>query len=200
MLRRCGMKKVVLLSGSPRKNGNTAQLIKDCARVIDEAGIETEVVSLAGESVAACKACGTCEKTGRCATDDLVNVLIEKLKGSRGFIIGAPVYFGTARGDMMCALQRIGMVSKSNGNFLSRMVGGPIAVARRGGHTASIQEMLMFYLINDMIVAGSTYWNMVFGRMEGEVWEDTEGVETVRRFAQNVAWLVGALEDAEGGA
>ena len=193
------MKKVLLLSGSPKKDGNTAQLLKDCARVIEENGVKAEVVSLAGQSVAACKACGKCEQTGECAIDDIVNEIIKKLKdGARGFIVGTPVYFGTARGDVMCALQRIGMVSKANGKFLSRKVGGPIAVARRGGHTATIQELLMFFLINDMIVAGSNYWNMVFGRMPGEVWEDTEGVETVQRFAENVAWLVATLEKSEG--
>jgi multimeric flavodoxin WrbA len=192
------MKKVLLLCGSPRKDGNTAQLLKDCARVIEEAGVKAEIITLAGKSVAACKACGSCEKTGECATDDVVNEIISKLKdGARGFIVGTPVYFGTARGDVMCALQRIGMVSKANGRFLSRKVGGPIAVARRGGHTATIQELLMFYLINDMVVAGSDYWNMVFGRTPGEVWEDTEGVETVRRFAANVAWLVETLENSE---
>jgi multimeric flavodoxin WrbA len=94
----------------------------------------------------------------------------------------------------MCALQRIGMVSKAGDKFLSRKVGGPIAVARRGGHTATIQEMLMFYLINDMIVPGSDYWNMAFGRMPGEVWDDKEGVEVIQKFAENVAWLVNELE------
>jgi multimeric flavodoxin WrbA len=190
------MKKVLLLSASPKKEGNTAQLLKDCARVIEEGGVEAEVISLAGKSVSACIACGKCEGRGSCSIDDIVNTLIEKVKEARGFIVASPVYFGTARGDLMCALQRIGMVSKSNGGFLSRKVGGPIAVARRGGHTASIQEMLMFYLINDMVVPGSDYWNMVFGRTPGEVWEDSEGVETLQRFAGNVAWLVDVLEDA----
>lgn len=192
------MKKVLLLCGSPRKDGNTAQLLKDCARVIEENGVKAEVISLAGESVAACKACGKCAATGECSIDDVVNKIIKELKdGARGFIVGTPVYFGTARGDVMCALQRIGMVSKAGGKFLSRKVGGPIAVARRGGHTATIQELLMFFLINDMIVPGSNYWNMVFGRTPGEVWEDTEGVETVQRFAENVAWLVALLEKSE---
>jgi multimeric flavodoxin WrbA len=193
------MKKVLLLCGSPRKDGNTAQLLKDCARVIEENGVKAEVISLAGESVSACIACGKCQETGECSIDDVVNKIIKKLKdGARGFIVGTPVYFGTARGDVMCALQRIGMVSKSNGRFLSRKVGGPIAVARRGGHTATIQELLMFFLINDMVVAGSDYWNMVFGRTPGQAWEDTEGVETLQRFAANVAWLVDTLERSEG--
>ena len=189
------VKKVVLLCGSPRKNGNTAQLLEHCAKVIEGNGVEAEVISLAGKRVGACLACGKCEKApGSCAQDDIVNEIIQKIREARGFIVGAPVYFGTARGDVMCALQRIGMVSMAGNRFLSRKVGGPIAVARRGGHTATLQEMLMFYLINDMVVAGSSYWNMVFGKAPGEVWDDKEGVETLERFAENVAWLVGALD------
>jgi multimeric flavodoxin WrbA len=93
----------------------------------------------------------------------------------------------------MAALQRIGQVSKKSDQFLAGMVGGPVAVARRGGHTFTLQEMLMFFLINDMIVPGSTYWNMVFGRLPGEVWQDKEGIETARHFATNVANLVKKL-------
>ena len=94
----------------------------------------------------------------------------------------------------MAALQRIGMVSMESDSFFSGKVGGPIAVERRGGHTSAIQEMLMFYLINDMIVVGSTYWNMVFGRDPGEVWKDDEGIATIRIFAENVAALVKKLD------
>lgn len=187
------MKRVVLLSGSPRADGNTARLIAECAAVLEQEGAEAEIISLAGMRVNACIACGRCEELGECSQDDGLNGVISRLRQARGFIVGAPVYFGTARGDVMCALQRIGMVSMSSDRFLSRMVGGPIAVGRRGGHTASIQEMLMFFLINDMIVAGSTYWNMVFGRLPGEAMEDEEGLETIRRFAENVAWLVKKL-------
>lgn len=186
-------KRVILLSGSPRSNGNTVMLLARAADVLEAEGIETEIVSLSGMRVASCIACGKCEKLGECSQDDGLNGIIAKLKESRGFVVGSPVYFGTARGDLTAALQRIGMVSKSGGEFLSRMVGGPIAVARRGGHTATIQELLMFFLMNDMVVAGSTYWNMVFGRLPGEALDDEEGVETVQRFAENVAWLINGL-------
>ena len=93
----------------------------------------------------------------------------------------------------MSALQRIGYVSMKSDHFLSGLVGGPVAVARRGGQTSTLQEMLMFFLINDMIVPGSTYWNMVFGRLPGEVWKDQEGVDTIKHFAANVANLVKKL-------
>ena len=184
--------KVILLCGSPRLEGNTAQVLAECAKVIEAEGLETETVLLAEKKILSCTACGLCSN-GECALDDDLNEIIEKLRGAEGFINGTPVYFGTARGDVMAALQRIGMVSMASDGFLSRMVGGPIAVARRGGHTATLQELLMFYLINDMIVPGSTYWNMVFGWAPGEALTDEEGMRTVRRFAENVAYLIKKL-------
>lgn len=189
------MHKVILLCASPRKKGNTAQLLQECAKVIENAGVETEAISLAGMQVRSCIACYKCAKLAACSQDDGLNDIIDKVRAAQGFIVGTPVYFGTARGDLMNALQRMGMVSKASDGYLSRKVGGPVAVARRGGHTATIQELLMFYLINDMIVAGSTYWNMVFGAMPGQAMQDEEGVGTVRRFAENVAWLVNRLND-----
>ncbi|MFA6878043.1 MAG: flavodoxin family protein, partial [Fusobacterium sp.] len=119
---------------------------------------------------------------------------IEKIKKAEGLIIGSPVYWGTARAEMMIAIQRIAMASLKD-KFLSRKVGGPIAIARRGGHTSTLQEMLMFYLYNDMIVPGSTYWNIVFGKTPGEALKDEEGMETVKHFSENVAFLVKKLYD-----
>jgi multimeric flavodoxin WrbA len=187
------MPKVLLISGSPKPEGNTAQLMRECARIIEEQGVETEIVSLAGRKIESCTACGKCTELGYCTLEDDLGEIMTKVKGSEGFIVGSPVYFGTARGDVMAALQRIGYVSQKTDRFLSGKVGGAIAVARRGGHTFTLQEMLMFFLINDMIVPGSTYWNMVFGRLPGEIWKDTEGIETIRHFAANVANLVKKL-------
>jgi multimeric flavodoxin WrbA len=187
------MAKVLLISGSPKAEGNTAQLMNECARVIREQDVEAEVISFSEMKIESCTACGKCCETGECSLEDGLNDIIKKLRASQGFIVGSPVYFGTARGDVMAALQRIGYVSKNSDQFLSGKVGGAVAVARRGGHTFTLQEMLMFFLINDMIVPGSTYWNMVFGRLPGEAWQDKEGVETVRHFAANVAALVKKL-------
>jgi len=187
------MLKVLLISGSPKAEGNTAQLIQECARVIQERGVETEIISLCDKKIESCTACGKCSELGHCSLEDGLNEILAKVRESQGFIVGSPVYFGTARGDVMAALQRIGYVSRKTDNFLSGKVGGAIAVARRGGHTFTLQEMLMFFLINDMIVPGSTYWNMVFGGLPGEVWQDKEGIETIRHFAANVADLVKKL-------
>lgn len=182
--------KVLLLCGSPRKESNTMTTLERCAEKIREEGLETEIVSLRGMDIKSCRACLTCAKTGECAIDDGLNTIIQKIKESEGFIVGSPVYFGTARGDVMSALQRIGMVSRASDKFLEWKVGGPIAVARRGGQTATIQEILMFYLINDMIVPGSTYWNILFAWAAGEVEDDKEGIETIEHFGENVAKLI----------
>lgn len=187
------MNSVLLLSGSPRPDGNTAQICRECAKIIENCGVSAEIITLSGKKIESCIACYQCAEQGLCVLDDGVNEIIEKIRSADGFVVAAPVYFGTARGDVMAALQRIGMISMATDNFLSWKVGGPIVVARRGGHTATIQEMLMFFLINEMIVPGSNYWNMVFGRDPGDVWNDTEGVATIRLFAQNVAELVKKL-------
>lgn len=184
------MHKVILISGSPRRDGNTMDLIRVAAEEIEAAGCETEIVSLAGKNIRACSACPNCNGSGRCAIDDGANEIFAKIAASDGLIVGAPVYFGTARGDLMNLLQRLGMYSFRHDNFLSGMVGGPIVVGRRGGHTATIQELLMFSFICGMTVCGSNYWNIVYGKGKGEALADEEGVATIRKFARNVATTI----------
>jgi multimeric flavodoxin WrbA len=184
------MAKVVLISGSPKKEGNTVQSLRRCAAVLERLGLETEIITLAGREIRSCIACNKCSGNGVCALDDGFNQIADSVRPAAGLITGAPVYFGTARGDLMNLLQRLGKISYSNDRFLSWKVGGPLAVARRGGATATIQEMLMFYFINDMIVPGSTYWNMLFGKNPGEAMSDDEGVRTIERFAENVGRLI----------
>jgi len=184
------MKKVLLLCGSPRPNGNSARILEECANVIRDCGLDAEIYSLAGKNVESCTACYRCKEEGFCVLEDGLDELIGKVREADGFIVASPVYFGTARGDVMSALQRIGMVSMATDNFLAWKVGGPIAVARRGGHTATIQEMLMFFFINGMIVPGSNYWNIAFGKQPGEALNDAEGMATIRLFARNVAELI----------
>lgn len=149
--------KVLMISASPRKKSNTMMVLEHCRDAIEGHGVETDIISLRGMKIESCRACLSCAKKHRCRIDDGLNDIIDRIRDSEGFIVATPVYFGTARGDLMAALQRIGMVSRASDGFLSWKVGGPIAVARRGGHTATIQELLMFYFINDMIVPGSTY-------------------------------------------
>lgn len=184
------MSTIILLSGSPRKKGNTMDVMMECQKAISELGVDSEIISLAGKSIAACTGCRRCKEINQCVIDDGLNDILEKVKQAKGFIIGAPVYFGTARGDLMNTIQRIGMISYGTDRFLSWKVGGPIAIGRRGGLSTTYQEMLMFYFINEMIVPGSTYWNIVFGKEPGDALKDTEGINTTKRFAQNVAKLI----------
>ncbi|MDR2873859.1 MAG: flavodoxin family protein [Methanobrevibacter sp.] len=189
------MGKVILLSGSPRMKSNTVEALNICAEAIKENSIDTEVISLKGLKIESCMACNGCVGTGNCVLGDGLETVIDKIKEADGFIPAAPVYFGTARGDIMSALQRIGKVSKGNGKFLSWMVGGPIAVARRAGQTLTLQEMAMFFLINDMIIVGSDYWNTIFALAEETVTDDAEGVATIQKFGENVANLIKKIKD-----
>lgn len=189
------MAKVILLNGSPRKNSNTLMVLKECAKAIEAEGVETEIISLKDKNIQSCIACGTCAETGNCSLDDGLDEIIDKIREADGFIPAAPVYFGTARGDIMSALQRIGKVSRGGDKFLDWMVGGPITVARRGGQTLTLQEMTMFFPINGMIIPGSIYWNMVTAGPEGTALEDTEGIDTIRLFGTNVAKLIKKIKE-----
>ncbi|MFA5535878.1 MAG: flavodoxin family protein [Bacillota bacterium] len=188
------MPKIIFLSGSPRLKGNTMQVMEACVEVAKGEGVDAELISLHNKNIRSCIACYKCSELGRCSLDDGLNGIIEKIKAAEGLIVGGPVYYGTARGDLMAAIQRIAMVAGKNGRWLSWKVGGPIAVARRGGLSASYQEMLMFYFISEMVVPGSTYWNIVFGREPGDALKDLEGMETVKRFTVNVATLIKKLQ------
>ncbi|MDD4127140.1 MAG: flavodoxin family protein [Methanomicrobium sp.] len=192
------MADVIILNASPREKGNTDILCTECADALESLGIRADIISFRGKTFGSCKACGFCKKNpGRCSfgDEDGLNEIIEEIKEAQGLIVASPVYFGTARGDLMSAIQRIAMVSYGGDRFLSKMVGGPIVVGRRGGHTAAIQELLMFYFINDMIVAGSDYWNIAFGKEKGEVSEDIEGIKTIRKFGENVAFIIKSLNE-----
>lgn len=189
------MYKVILLNASPRANSNTLLALEECAKEIEKEGVATEIISLRGKRIQSCIACSKCAEIGNCVLKDGLDEIIDKIRDADGFIPAAPVYFGTARGDIMAALQRIGKVSRGGDKFLDWMVGGPIAVARRGGVTLTLQEMLMFFAINNMIVAGSTYWNMVIAGAEGTALEDTEGIETIKLFGSNVAKIIRKVRD-----
>jgi multimeric flavodoxin WrbA len=182
------MKKVIFLSGSPNIEGNTVQIFREMVKVFETEGIETEILTLVGMNVKD-------SMNFQGGYNDGFDEIIDKIQGAQGLIVGGPVYWGTVRAELMTAMQRIAMASMQRGNFLSRMVGGPIAVARRGGLASSLQEMMMFYLANDMIIPGSTYWNLVFGQKAGEALEDEEGMKTVKRFAENTAFLINKINN-----
>ena len=183
---------ILAISGSPRENGNTDTLLKTALEVLEQHGIATEFVSLRGKKIMTCTACGACAG-GRCILDDDFEPVYQAMAASDGFIVGSPVYFGSAAPELVSVLDRAGYVSRSNGNVFSRKVGGPVVVARRAGQNFTFAQLLMWYMINGMVVPGSTYWNIAFGRAPQDVLNDTEGMATVRSFAENIAWLLSRL-------
>ena len=185
--------KVIGISGSPRKKGNTEIGVRLALEEIEKQGIDVEFVSLAGKEVAPCNACMSCKKQPKCVIEDDFQPIFEQIVEAEGLIVGSPVYFGSATPETMALLDRLGYVARNNGNFLRRKVGGPIVVARRAGQNFTYAQLVLFYTINEMIVVGSTYWNIAFGREKGEIIADAEGVETMRNFGKNVAWLLKKL-------
>ncbi len=190
--------KAIGICGSPRRRGNTEILIRRALAKLESAGIEAEFVTLAGKTIKGCVACGECRRRqdSKCAIeDDDFDSVFSALKEADAIIVGSPVYFGSATPQMMALLDRAGYASRSNGNLFSRKVGGAITVARRAGQNFTFAQLVYWFLINDMIVPGSSYWNIAFGREAGEVSNDKEGLETVDRFAENVAWVMSRLAE-----
>lgn len=190
--------KVLGISGSPRPGGNTDILIRTGLEVLATEGIEVEFLSLADHPVKPCIACGGCAKAEEicCVQEDpAFEGMVERFIEADGFLIGSPVYFGSATPQTMSLLDRVGYVSRCNGNFLRRKVGAAVVVARRAGQNFTFAQLNYFFLLSEMIVPGSTYWNIAFGRQKGEVADDTEGIETVKNVAGNMAWLMKRLAD-----
>lgn len=191
--------RVLGISGSPRRKGNTDFLIHTALGVLTEEGIDTEFVSLADRPVKPCTACGGCFKseTIQCVQDDpAFEGMLEKFAAADGVLIGSPVYFGSATPQTMSLLDRVGYVARRHPELLRRKVGAAVVVARRAGQNFTFAQLNYFFLISEMIVPGSNYWNVAFGRAQGEVVNDTEGMETVRTLARNMAWLMKRLKNS----
>ncbi len=184
---------VLAISGSPRRNGNTDTLLHLALDEIARHGIDVEFETLAGRTIKTCTACMGCVGTNRCVLEDDFDPLFRRMLGADGIIVGSPVYFGSATGEITAFLDRAGYVARKNGNLFARKVGGPIAVARRIGQNFTLAQLLMWFMINGFVVPGSSYWTIAFGANPGDVLEDAEGVETIRTFAENIAWLLGKL-------
>lgn len=186
----------IAISGSPRKNGNTETLLQRLLARLGEKGITGELMPLRDKTIKGCRACTECSrrKDRTCNTkDDDFHVVFEAMQRADIIVVGSPVYFGSASPEMMALLDRAGYVSRSNGHLFSRKIGGPIAVARRAGHNFTYAQLAFWYTINDMIVPGSTYWNVALAREPGQVKEDAEAMATIDRFADNLAWLAEKL-------
>jgi len=190
--------KAVAFNGSARKDGNTAILIGYVLRELEKEGIETEMVQLAGSRIHGCIACMKCfeNKDQRCSVkDDIANDYIEKMLAADAVILGSPTYFANVSTEMKALIDRGGMVSRANSDMLARKVGAAVVAARRAGAIHVFNSINHFFFIGQMIVPGSSYWNLGMGRQKGEVEKDEEGIQTMRNLGRNMAWLLKKLKD-----
>ena len=185
--------KVVAFNGSPRAKGNTAILLNKVLGELNKEGIETELVSLAGKIIPGCRACFKCfEKAdGHCVvTGDVVNDCIDKMQAADGIILGSPTYFSDVTAGMKALIERSGMTARANPELLRRKVGAGVVAVRRAGAMHAFTSLNLFFLIAEMIVVGSSYWNIGIGREPGDVETDAEGVGTMETLGRNMAWLL----------
>lgn len=185
--------KVIAFNGSARKDGNTAILINQVFSELEKQDIETEMIQLSGQKIKGCIACYKCfeNKDQRCSVkNDIVNDCIEKMLQADGIILASPTYFADVSAELKALIDRAGLVAKANGDMFRRKVGAAIVAVRRGGSVHAFDSINHFFLISQMIIPGSSYWNMGFGLEIGDVENDEEGLQTMRTLGQNMAWLL----------
>ena len=185
--------KVIAFNGSARKDGNTAILIRHVLKELEKEDIETELVQLAGKKMHGCMACYKCmeNKDMQCSIkDDFLNDCISRMIESDGIILGSPTYFTDVTSEMKALIDRAGLVSKANGDLFKRKIGAAVVAVRRAGSIHAFDTLNHFFLITQMIVPGSRYWNMGFGLEKGEIKKDEEGINTMKVLGENMAWLM----------
>jgi len=190
---------VVAFNGSPRTNGNTAAMIAKAFEPLTAAGIETELVQVGGRNIRGCKACMKCaEKANRrCVNDsDIANECIARMAAADGIIIGSPTYFADVSPETKALIDRAGFVSRMNGDMLRRKVGAAVVAVRRGGAIHAFDTINHFFLIGQMIIPGSIYWNVAIGGKEGEVTADEEGMKTMQILGENMAWVMQKIRNS----
>jgi multimeric flavodoxin WrbA len=185
--------KVVAFNGSARKDGNTAILIRRVLKVLEAKGIETELIQLAGEQIRGCNACRSCysTKNKRCIIeDDNVNAYIQKMIEADGIILGSPVYFSMMTPELKALIDRAFYVARANSDMFKRKVGAAVVAVRRAGGIPTFDAINHFFLISQMIVPGSSYWNVGVGSKKGDVESDEEGMKTMEDLGKNMVWLL----------
>jgi len=185
--------KVVAFNGSPRVDGNTRFLLETVNQELEAEGIETEIVQLGGVNIHGCGACYKCQgnKDGRCSVnDDAANEFIERIAAADGVIIGSPTYFTDVTPEVKALIDRAGFVAKANNSMFRRKVGAAVIAVRRAGSLHAFDTINHFFLISEMIVPGSIYWNMALAGKKGEAQQDDEGIRTMKVLGRNMAWLL----------
>ncbi len=189
--------KVVAFNGSPRRDGNTVCLIKHVFQALEQEGIATEMVQVGGNLIHGCVACYQCFRNQdmRCVQDDdVVNACIEKMREADGIILASPTYFADVTPELKALIDRAGLVARANDNLLRRKPGAAVVAVRRAGAIHAFDTINHFFLINQMIVPGSSYWNLGIGREKGEVEGDDEGIRTMQVLGENMAWVLKKLQ------
>lgn len=182
--------KVLMLNGSPRKGGNTAVALLEMEKVFDAQGIETETVQIGNMDVRGCIACNTCAGKGKCVFDDIVNELAGKFEEADGLVAASPVYYASANATLIACLDRLFYST----HFDKTMkVGASVVAARRGGLSATFDELNKYFTISGMPIASSQYWNSIHGREKGEAAQDEEGLQTMRTLAANMSFLMKSI-------
>lgn len=183
--------KVLMINGSPKAKGNTSIALEEMAKVFAQEGIEAELLHIGSQDIRGCIACNRCAETGRCVFDDLVNQAAPKFEACDGLVVGSPVYFASANATLVAFLTRLFYST----HFDKTMkVGAAVAVARRGGLSATFDELNKFFTISGMPVASSQYWNSIHGRVPGEAAQDAEGLQTMRTLARNMSFLMKSIQ------
>ena len=182
--------KVLLINGSPHARGNTAIALREMERIFAENGIETETLHIGKDAIRGCMACNYCAKAGKCVFDDAVNAAAPKFESADGIVVATPVYYASANATLVAFLDRL---FYSTGFDKTMKVGAAVAVARRGGTSATFDELNKYFTISGMPVASSQYWNSVHGREPGESAQDAEGLQTMRVLARNMSFLLKSI-------
>lgn len=182
--------KVLLINGSPHKNGTTFRALSEVALSLNQNGIETEIITVGDKEVSGCSVCLACTKLGKCVKDDIVNEIISKIESSDGVVVGSPVYYASLNGTLKAILDRVFFAKKS----FAYKPAAAVAVARRAGTTATLDILNKYFMINNMPVISSSYWNMVFGSNAEQASCDEEGLQTMRTLGKNMAWIIKCIE------
>lgn len=182
--------KVLMINGSPRIGGNTSIALNEMEQIFLKEGIESEIVQIGNKDIRGCIACASCKERGRCVFDDEINQLAPKFEAADGLVIASPVYFASANATLIACLDRLFYSTPFD---KSMKVGASVAVARRGGCSATFDELNKYFTISGMPVASSQYWNSVHGRGAGEASQDAEGLQTMRVLARNMAFLMKSI-------
>lgn len=183
--------KVLLLNGSPHERGCTYTALSEVAGALEDSGVQTEILWLGQSATIGCTGCGACRQLGKCVHDDVVNVAAEKARSCDGLVVGSPVHYASASGQITCALDRL---FYSAGSALRCKPAAAVASARRAGTTAALDQLCKYFTINQMPVVSSRYWCMVHGNTPEEVRRDEEGMAVMRTLGRNMAWLLKSIE------